>query len=154
MDSLIEPLIAYDQAKSWLKAGCKRNENENFRDYGPSKDMSAIRYAAEVIKNGGLVAFPTETVYGLGCNALDIHAASKIYEAKGDSDNPLIVHLSDPSRVEEYVYLEDPLAKVYMDHFGRSFNFGYEEKPIIRIRLRQGFLPWEYGVLLMRLLGF
>lgn len=99
----------------------------------PQKDMSAIRYAAEVIKNGGLVAFPTETVYGLGCNALDIHAASKIYEAKGrPSDNPLIVHLSDPSRVEEYVYLEDPLAKVYMDHFWPGpLTLVMKKKPII-----------------------
>ncbi len=51
--------------------------------------------AAEIIKKGGIVAFPTETVYGLGGNALDPSAASKIYAAKGrPSDNPLIVHLN------------------------------------------------------------
>ena len=50
--------------------------------------------AGEVIKKGGLVAFPTETVYGLGGNALDEAAAGKIYRAKGrPSDNPLIVHI-------------------------------------------------------------
>lgn len=50
--------------------------------------------AAKILQNGGLVAFPTETVYGLGANALEASAAKKIYEAKGrPSDNPLIVHI-------------------------------------------------------------
>ena len=50
--------------------------------------------AAEILKNGGLVAFPTETVYGLGANALNEEAAKKIYAAKGrPSDNPLIAHI-------------------------------------------------------------
>lgn len=54
-----------------------------------------ILSAGEIIKNGGLVAFPTETVYGLGANALDGDAVRKIFEAKGrPSDNPLIVHIS------------------------------------------------------------
>lgn len=56
----------------------------------------SLRPAAEIIKRGGIVAFPTETVYGLGGNALDPDAASKIYRAKGrPSDNPLIVHLDN-----------------------------------------------------------
>lgn len=55
-----------------------------------------IRKAGEILKNGGLVAFPTETVYGLGANALDERAAARIYEAKGrPSDNPLIVHIAE-----------------------------------------------------------
>ncbi len=55
----------------------------------------SLKPAADIIKRGGIVAFPTETVYGLGGNALDPDAARKIYEAKGrPSDNPLIVHLS------------------------------------------------------------
>ena len=55
-----------------------------------------LDYAAEVLRSGGLVAFPTETVYGLGANALDAGAAEKIYRAKGrPSDNPLIVHIAD-----------------------------------------------------------
>ncbi|MBH1940713.1 threonylcarbamoyl-AMP synthase [Mobilitalea sibirica] len=54
-----------------------------------------LETAATVLKNGGLVAFPTETVYGLGANALDAQASSKIYKAKGrPSDNPLIVHIA------------------------------------------------------------
>mgnify|MGYP002590718255 CR=1 FL=1 len=54
-----------------------------------------MREAAEIIRSGGLVAFPTETVYGLGANALDPEASKRIYAAKGrPSDNPLIVHIS------------------------------------------------------------
>ena len=53
-----------------------------------------MREAAEIIRSGGLVAFPTETVYGLGANALDPEASKRIYAAKGrPSDNPLIVHI-------------------------------------------------------------
>ena len=59
----------------------------------PSDDAS-MEEAAELIKNGELVAFPTETVYGLGADALRPEAAKKIYAAKGrPSDNPLIVHI-------------------------------------------------------------
>ena len=55
-----------------------------------------LKKPAEILKNGGLVAFPTETVYGLGANALNEEAAKKIYEAKGrPSDNPLIAHIAD-----------------------------------------------------------
>ncbi len=60
-----------------------------------------LREAAGIIARGGLAAFPTETVYGLGGNALDPEAARRIYAAKGrPSDNPLIVHISDISQVE------------------------------------------------------
>lgn len=54
-----------------------------------------VKQAAEIIKEGGLVAFPTETVYGLGANALNAEAVGKVYAAKGrPSDNPMIVHIS------------------------------------------------------------
>ena len=59
-------------------------------------DDEVLAKAGEILKNGGLVAFPTETVYGLGANALDEDAARKTYAAKGrPSDNPLIVHITD-----------------------------------------------------------
>lgn len=67
-------------------------------------DQSAMERAGELIKKGGLVAFPTETVYGLGANALDAEASAKIYAAKGrPSDNPLIVHIADFSALEAIV---------------------------------------------------
>ncbi len=57
--------------------------------------------AANIIKNSGLVAIPTETVYGLGANGLDENAVLKIFEAKGrPQDNPLILHVSDPKQIE------------------------------------------------------
>lgn len=59
------------------------------------------REAGEIIKRGGLVAFPTETVYGLGADAMDETASAKIYAAKGrPSDNPLIVHIADMDSLE------------------------------------------------------
>lgn len=64
----------------------------------------ALSEAAQIIRNGGLVAFPTETVYGLGANALDEEAAKKIYAAKGrPSDNPLIAHISCMEELEPLV---------------------------------------------------
>ena len=61
-----------------------------------------IKQAAEIIRNGGLVAFPTETVYGLGASALDSQAANKIYTAKGrPSDNPLIVHICNKEQIRD-----------------------------------------------------
>lgn len=60
-----------------------------------SIENSVISMAGDILKKGGLVAFPTETVYGLGANALDEEAAKKTYAAKGrPSDNPLIVHIA------------------------------------------------------------
>ncbi|MDR1483003.1 MAG: threonylcarbamoyl-AMP synthase [Synergistaceae bacterium] len=65
-----------------------------------------IREAAEILRSGGLVAFPTETVYGLGANALDPQAVRKIFEAKGrPQDNPLILHISS---IEDAVKLAVP----------------------------------------------
>jgi len=59
-------------------------------------DIEKIKYCAECLRGGGLVCFPTETVYGLGANAFMKDSVSKIFKAKGrPSDNPLIVHISD-----------------------------------------------------------
>lgn len=59
-------------------------------------DILVLERAGEILQQGGLVAFPTETVYGLGGNALDPEASRKIYSAKGrPSDNPLIIHIAD-----------------------------------------------------------
>ena len=61
--------------------------------------------ASEIIKNGGLVAIPTETVYGLGANGLDESAVAKIFKAKGrPQDNPLILHVSDPADMERFCH--------------------------------------------------
>lgn len=67
-----------------------------------------LEKAARIIREGGLVAFPTETVYGLGANALLADAAKKVYAVKGrPSDNPLIIHLCDPRDAEKYCFTSE-----------------------------------------------
>lgn len=81
-------------------------------------DEVQIRRAGEILKEGGLVAFPTETVYGLGGNALDADASAKIYAAKGrPSDNPLIVHIADWEAIEKIAAEIPPEAKKLADAF-------------------------------------
>ena len=74
--------------------------------------------AANIIKNGGLVVFPTETVYGLGADATNPLATAKIYSAKGrPSDNPLIIHIANPEDAERYVFTNNTyyfLAEYFM----------------------------------------
>lgn len=81
-------------------------------------EAGLVEQAAKVLKEGGLVAFPTETVYGLGGNGLDIEACKNIYIAKGrPSDNPLILHISQISELRPIVR-EIPLAaQKLMDAF-------------------------------------
>lgn len=68
----------------------------DLRDIKNVSEYLKLEKAGQIIKNGGLVLFPTETVYGLGANGLDAEAVKKIYTAKGrNSDNPLILHISD-----------------------------------------------------------
>ena len=67
-----------------------------------------LKAAAQIILTGGLVVFPTETVYGLGGNGLQSDAAKKIYYAKGrPSDNPLIIHIAESEDAEKYAYVSD-----------------------------------------------
>ncbi len=77
-----------------------------------------LREAAEIIRDGGLVVFPTETVYGLGGNGLFADAAKAIYAAKGrPSDNPLIIHVANPSDADNYAFTSElyyRLAKAFM----------------------------------------
>ena len=70
-----------------------------------SADGKTPVIAAEIIRSGGLVAIPTETVYGLGANGLDEAAVARIFEAKGrPQDNPLILHISDASEMERFCH--------------------------------------------------
>jgi len=65
---------------------------EEIQNIHNENDKAVLSQAGKIIRDGGLVVFPTETVYGLGANALDATAASKIYAAKGrPSDNPRYV---------------------------------------------------------------
>src|SRR5690349_9315161 len=78
--------------------------------------MISIKEAAEIIRSGGLVAFPTETVYGLGANALDSAAVQKVFELKGrPATSPLIVHVASVEMarniVSEWPSLADELTR-------------------------------------------
>lgn len=81
-------------------------------------DMDIIEKAGRILKEGGLVAFPTETVYGLGGNALNPASSEKIYAAKGrPSDNPLIVHISEKDDVYQIAEQVSERAKQLMEAF-------------------------------------
>jgi L-threonylcarbamoyladenylate synthase len=79
---------------------------------------SSLKAAAERIRRGGLVAFPTETVYGLGANALDARAVAKIFAAKGrPADNPLIVHVADRTMLRKVARRLPALAETLAARF-------------------------------------
>lgn len=81
-------------------------------------DADKLRLAAEILRNGGRVAFPTETVYGLGANALDENAVKGIFAAKGrPSDNPLIVHIAKKESLKELAVEIPPETWKVVDKF-------------------------------------
>ncbi|NBD26796.1 L-threonylcarbamoyladenylate synthase [Paenibacillus glycinis] len=90
---------------------------------GRTPDAGRLRAAAELLKAGGTVAFPTETVYGLGADARSTPAVERIFEAKGrPSDNPLIVHIADRAELASLTLPLEPagagaLAERLMDRF-------------------------------------
>ena len=84
-------------------------------------DGEAILRAGEIIKAGGLVAFPTETVYGLGGDALNPESSRKIYAAKGrPSDNPLIVHICRWEDIYKIAIRFRKSRSVWQRAFGRD----------------------------------
>ncbi len=81
--------------------------------FDPEKGADDIARAAKVILGGGLVVFPTETVYGIGGNGTDKAAADAIYRAKGrPSDNPLILHIATPEDAERYAITNEAYYKL------------------------------------------
>ena len=99
----LEQSIIYDEAEATAKV---------------DEALNKIDEAARILVNGGLVAFPTETVYGLGANAMDPEAVAKIYEAKGrPSDNPLIVHIARASNIGELTPTLTPRIIRLIDNF-------------------------------------
>ena len=104
----------------------------------PDKDLIAV--FASMLASGKTVIFPTETVYGLGANALDEEAAAKIYQAKGrPSDNPLLVHVADKEDVYDLVENIDDRAKLLMDKFWPGpLTIVFKKKDIIPARTSGG----------------
>ena len=103
-------------------------------------DMDIIEEFGKMLTEGKTVIFPTETVYGLGANALDKNAASKIYEAKGrPSDNPLLVHVSDIEDVYDLVENVDDKAALLMKKFWPGpLTILFKKKSIIPDRTSGG----------------
>src|SRR5690242_16646500 len=84
--------------------------------YGPGVDPSLIARAVEILRAGGLVAFPTETVYGLGADASNPSAVARIFAAKGrPADHPLIVHLGSAAAIDDWASDVPPLARTLGD---------------------------------------
>ena len=78
----------------------------------------SLKEAKKILRKGGLVSFPTETVYGLGANALNTRAVNRIFYAKGrPNDNPLIVHLADTSQIKKYVKSINAIEQRIIDVF-------------------------------------
>ena len=88
----------------------------SIEQFGVSADQ--IKHAAELLRSGKLVAFPTETVYGLGANALDAKAVARVFEAKGrPSTSPIIVHVSDRAMIERVASSWPETARILADRF-------------------------------------
>ena len=95
-----------------------KTEFFQIRDLHDPASCAILKRAGEILREGGLVVFPTETVYGLGANATDADAAKRIYAAKGrPSDNPLIIHVAYPEDAGKYAHtgpMYERLAKAFM----------------------------------------
>ena len=84
----------------------------------PASDPATPEIAAGIIRRGGLVAIPTETVYGLGANGLDEAAVASIFAAKGrPQDNPLILHVAEPKEMEKFCHSIPECAYALADKF-------------------------------------
>ena len=111
------------------------------------KDNGTIKKGATYIKKGQIVAFPTETVYGLGANALDANAVRRIFKAKGrPSDNPLIVHIGDIDSLNELVTYVPDKARLLIDRYWPGpLTWCYQNQPLYPTRLLQGSIQLQLG---------
>ena len=101
-------------------------------------DKTQVEVAAEILKNGGVVGIPTETVYGLAADALNGKAVEKIFKAKGrPMDNPLIVHVSDFSDIEKYNLVSEIPEKA------KSLAKAFWPGPLTMIMKRTDVIPPE-----------
>ena len=109
-------------------------------DLSGGGDLEKMQFAADIIKKGGLVAFPTETVYGLGANALDEKAVASIFTAKGRAqDNPLIVHVSDTMDIGKYAFAEgNEKADILMSQMPAPLTIILPKRDVIPLTVTAG----------------
>ena len=102
-------------------------------DFKQEIKLQELEDAATVLRNGGLVIFPTETVYGVGANALKQDSVDQIFQAKGRAnDNPLIVHIHNFEQLNEFVAEISPMEQALIDaFFPGPFTLVLKKKPII-----------------------
>ena len=95
-------------------------------------DEQSLSEASELFKAGELVAFPTETVYGLGANALNGDAVRKIFAAKNrPADNPLIVHVAEPAQLDALCFVTETARKLIAAYWPGPLTLLLKKKPII-----------------------
>jgi len=118
-------------------------------------EAAKIKKTASVLKKGGLVAFPTETVYGLGANLLDKRAIKKVYEIKERPRNkPLTIHVADTTIVEKMVgriplkaerlidkYWPGPLTIILKDMSGKKIGFRMPDNKIASLLIKKAGVP-------------
>ena len=104
-----------------------------YYDWKEKTNTEELRVVCNLIRNGEIVIFPTETVYGIGANALDASAVGKIFVAKGrPSDNPLIVHLADKRKIKDIAEDVTEVEQKLIDNFMPGpFTLILKRKPII-----------------------
>ena len=107
----------------------KLRKSEEYQE----ENRKTLQEAGDILKRGGLVAFPTETVYGLGADALNEEAAKKIYAAKGrPSDNPLIVHITNMAALGKIVsQIPDAARKVAEAYWPGPLTMIFEKTKIV-----------------------
>lgn len=118
-------------------------------------EMAKLKKAASILRNGGLVAFPTETVYGLGANMLDKDAIKKVYRIKNRPQNkPLTIHMADIKIVERIVgkipskakklmdkFWPGPLTLVLKDKMGKKIGFRMPDNRIAFLLIKEAAVP-------------
>ncbi len=126
-----------------------------FRVRGDATDAAALTVAATILRGGGLVAFPTETVYGLGADATNPQSIVRLNQVKGrPPDKPYSLHVHSPEEVARFVASIPPLAQRLMDRFwpgpltiimpapdGATVGFRVPDHPVARAFLRACGVP-------------
>jgi L-threonylcarbamoyladenylate synthase len=91
-----------------------------------------IREASKVVKNGGLIVYPTDTVYGLGCDPFNVRAVERVFKVKGErKEKPLPILASDIKFIEKIAYLNEKAKKIAEKHWPGPLTLVVPKKPVL-----------------------
>jgi len=94
--------------------------------------VNNIREASKVVKNGGLVVYPTDTVYGLGCDPFNVRAVEKVFSVKGErKQKPLPILASDLERIEKIAYISEMARKIAEKHWPGPLTLVVPKKTVL-----------------------